>query len=284
MTKKYPNAESFKQALIANLNKISKLENTSIEVLLYRIVFERFLARVFHGKSESWVVKGAYSLELRYKDEGINRTTTDIDFVLKELKNTNKEEILQMLKNICTINLDDWFSFEVFTSKELAQPIYGGWRYLVIAKIGNKEFKKFNIDVVIGDHFISQVEWTSGHELLNFADIEAPKIAIIPAGKQFAEKIHVLTNPQIENNSRVKDLVDLIIYLDKGLPEKSILIKELKNTFNSRKTHEIPTVILKPPSNWGKTYENLASEWGASKKTLEEAHKYLSDFWRQLID
>lgn len=282
MAKKYPNAESFRQALTAKLQTISKIEGKSIESFQYRVVFEQFLARVFHDKNESWVVKGAYSLELRYKDEDINRTTTDIDFVLKELKNLSQDDILEMLKKICKIDLEDWFSFEVFPSQELAQPQYGGWRYLIIARIGNKEFRKFNVDIVIGDHFISEVEWTKGYELLSFADIETPQIAIIPLGKQFAEKIHALTNPQLLNNSRVKDLVDIVIYIDKGLSEKPILIKELQNTFSSRKTHEIPKVILKPSEDWKVPYEELASEWGASKKSLDEAHRYLSEFWINL--
>lgn len=282
MAKKYPNAESFKQALSAKLQAISKAEGKSVEALQYRIVFERFLARIFHNKNVSWVVKGAYSLELRYKDEGINRTTTDIDFVLKELKNLTEDEILQMLKNICKIDLEDWFSFEVFPSKDLALPVYGGWRYHVVASIGSKKFKEFNVDVVAGDRFISEIEWTSGHELLSFAEIETPEIAIIPLGKQFAEKIHTLTNPTIEHNSRVKDFVDIVIYIDKGLPEKSVLVKEIENTFNSRRTHEVPKVILKPAADWALPYEKMANDWGASKKTVEEAHKYVSDFWIDL--
>ena len=280
---KYNTAEAFKQALISNLQRISKVENKSIEIFLYKVIFERLLARVFHSKNDNWVVKGAYSLELRYKNTNISRVTKDIDFALRKMKTLDENKTWDMLKDISNIDLGDWFLFEVLAPhKELTLPTYGGWRFPVIAKIGNKEFKRFNIDVIVGDNFISGPEWVTGHELLSFAGIEPPQIAIIPLGKQFAEKIHAYTNPQIANNSRVKDLVDLVIYIDQGLPKNKILKEEIANTFKIRKTHDIPKVLLKPADDWEKPYINLANEWGASKKTIKEAFEYLSGLWSKL--
>lgn len=268
---KYQTAESFKQALISNLQSICKKENKSIEVIIYKVIFERFLARVFHNKSDKLIVKGAYSLELRYKDTNVSRTTRDIDLVLKELKNISENEIWDLLKEISKIDLKDWFSFEVLApQKELILPIYGGWRFPIITKIGNKEFKRFNIDIVLADSLTFVPEWTPGNDFLNFAEIEPPLIAIIPLGKQFAEKIHTYTNTKIENNSRVKDLVDLVIYIDQGLPKNKLLKKDIESTFKVRSTHDIPKVLLSPPSDWEKPYENLANEGVLQRKLLRK--------------
>lgn len=280
---KYKTAEAFKQALISNLQSISKTENKNVEILLYKVVFERFLARVFHNRNDNWMVKGAYSLELRYKDTNISRTTRDIDFVLRGIKSINENKIWDMLKDISRIDLKDWFLFEVLAPhKELTLPTYGGWRFPVIAKIENKEFKRFNIDIVLSDDLISEPEWIRGYDLLSFASIKPSLIAIIPLGKQIAEKIHTYTNPKIENNSRVKDLVDLVIYIDQGLPKNKVLKKDIENTFKARNTHDIPKVLLSPPDNWEKPYANLATECGTSKKNIKEAFKYLSNFWNSL--
>ena len=281
--KKYKTPQAFEQALISHLKNISEAENKSISSLRYKVVFERFLARIFQNKNDNWVLKGGYSLELRYKGSGISRTTTDIDFVIKELKDLDEEKIWDMLKEMSKINLTDWFSFEVQApKKELTFPVYGGWRFLVISKIGTKEFNRFNIDVVIGDKFISEVEWVKGNELLSFAGIKAPLIAIIQLEKQFAEKLHTYTNPSLINNSRIRDLVDLIIYLDKGIPDKNMLKKEIEITFKIRNTHDIPKVLLSPPIEWESGYKNLAGDWGASKRTIGEAFEYLNDFWKRL--
>lgn len=282
--KKYKTAEAFKQALISNLQNISKKENKSIEAIIYKVIFERFLARVFNNKSDKLIVKGAYSLELHYKDTNISRTTKDIDFVLKQLKHTSENEIWDLLKEISKIDLKDWFSFDVLApQKELTLPTYGGWRFPIIAKIGDKEFKRFNIDIVLADSLTLVPEWILGNDFLDFAKIDPPLIAAIPIAKQFAEKIHTYTNPMIENNSRVKDLVDLIIHIDQAkLPKSKILKAEIANTFKLRRTHDIPRVLLSPPKDWEILYKNLASEWNASKKTIKEAFEYLSNFWNNL--
>lgn len=282
-SQKYETPEAFERALITRLKNSARASGTTLEKLLNKVIFDRFLARVFHNGKDNLVVKGAYSLELRYKDTGIARTTKDIDFMLKELKGITENEMWGLLKEISQIDLNDWFSFEVLApQQELTLATYGGLRFPVIAKIGKKEFKRFKIDVVIADSFNSEPDWVTGNELLGFAGIDAPTIALIPLAKQFAEKIHTYSNPVIENNSRVRDLVDMVIYIDHGLPDKETLKKEIANTFRIRKTHDIPKVLLSPPANWKEPYVRLASDWGASKKNIDEAFDYLNSFWKDL--
>ncbi len=242
--------------------------------------------RIFCNCNENWILKGGYSLELRFKDiSGISRTTTDIDFALKELKNITEEKLWESLKDIAKIDLNDWFTFVVNApTKELALPTYGGWRFLVISKIGTREFNKFNVDVSISEDFVSNPMWEKGNDILSFADIEPAKILIISTEKQFAEKIHAYTNPLLINNSRTRDLVDLIIYIDQGFKNKELLKKEISLTFKIRDTHEVPKIILEPPQEWEKPYYNLANKWGASKVSLKEAHKHLSNFWSDLYN
>ena len=58
--------------------------------------------------------------------------------------------------------------------------------------------------------------------------------------------------------------------------------KEIEITFKIRNTHDIPKMLLSPPEEWEVGYKNLADEWGASKKTTDEAFEYLNDFWKGL--
>lgn len=281
---KYKTPEDFRKALEERIKKAAELENKTVNDVMYKVSFDRFLARIFHNGSENWILKGGYSLELRFKDiSGISRTTTDIDFALRELKAITEEELWDSLKEIAKRDLNDWFTFEVNApTKELVLPTYGGWRFLVVSKIGPREFNRFNVDISIAEGFISKPLWETGSDILSFADIEPAKILLISAEKQFAEKIHAYTNPLLINNSRTRDLVDLVIYIDQGFKDKELLKKEISLTFKTRNTHDVPKVILEPSKDWEKPYKNLANQWGASKKSLKEAFKCLCDFWADL--
>jgi predicted nucleotidyltransferase component of viral defense system len=281
---KYKTPEDFRKALEEKIRRTAESENKTVNDIMYKVAFDRFLARIFHNGNENWILKGGYSLELRFKDiSGISRTTTDIDFALRELKNITEEELWDSLKEIAKKDLNDWFSFEVSEpTKELVLPTYGGWRFLVVSKIGPREFNRFNVDVSIAEGFVSKPIWEKGSDILSFAGIEPAKILIISAEKQFAEKIHAYTNPLIINNSRTRDLVDLIIYIDQGFKDKELLRKEISLTFKTRNTHDVSKVILEPPKDWEKPYQALANKWGASKTSLKEAFECLNDFWNTL--
>lgn len=281
---KYRTPEDFRKALEERIRKTTESENKTVNDIMYKVSFDRFLARIFHNGNENWILKGGYSLELRFKDiSGISRTTTDIDFALRELQNTTEEELWDSLKEIANVDLNDWFIFEVNApTKELILPTYGGWRFLVVSKIGPREFNRFNVDISIAEGFVSKPIWKKGSDILSFAGIEPAKILIISAEKQFAEKIHAYTNPLLVNNSRTRDLVDLVIYIDQGFKDKELLKKEISLTFKTRNTHDVPKVILEPSKDWEKPYQNLASKWGASKTDLNQAFEYLSSFWGDL--
>ena len=281
---KYKTPEDFRKALEERIKKAAELENKTVNDVMYKVSFDRLLARIFHNGNENWILKGGYSLELRFKDiSSISRTTTDIDFALRELKNITEEELWDSLKEIAKRDLNDWFIFEVNApTKELILPTYGGWRFLVISKIGPREFNRFNVDISIAEGFVSKPIWEKGSDILSFAGIEPAKILLISAEKQFAEKIHAYTNPLLVNNSRTRDLVDLVIYIDQGFKDKELLKQEISLTFKTRNTHDVPKIILEPSKDWEKPYQNLASKWGASRKALDEAFEYLSVFWTDL--
>lgn len=281
---KYKTPEDFRKALEERIRKTSESENKTVNDVMYKVSFDRFLARVFHNGNEKWILKGGYSLELRFKDiSGISRTTTDIDFALRELKNITEEELWDSFKEMAKIDLNDWFTFEVNApTKELILPTYGGWRFLVVSKIGPREFNRFNVDISIAEGFVSKPIWKEGSDILSFAGIEPAKILLISVEKQFAEKIHAYTNPLLVNNSRTRDLVDLVIYIDQEFKDKELLKKEISLTFKTRNAHDVPKVILEPSEDWEKPYQNLASKWGASRKTLDKAFEYLSVFWTDL--
>ncbi len=65
---------------------------------------------------------------------------------------------------------------------------------------------------------ISLQKWKilSNRNWLAFAGIASAQIRMLPAEVQFAEKIHAYTVPRSTPNSRVRDLVDMILLIQEG--------------------------------------------------------------------
>jgi hypothetical protein len=62
----------------------------------------------------------------------------------------------------------------------------------------------------------------------------------------------------------VKDLVDLVLLIERTRLDAARLPKAIRETFQRRKTHEIPTVLASPPSSWSTPFAEMARECGIS--------------------
>lgn len=282
----YASAVAFRQALEERLLTISKEQNVPLERLRKRIAFDRLLARLFDKKMPTvpqWLLKGGYALEIRYTN--IARATKDIDMAIPDLAGPSPETVRDLLQHSAERDGDDWFSFLIGAySQALHQPVYGGWRYPVEARLANRIFTKFNIDVAIGDAVVSEAEWRKGTEMLSFAGIPPAEVALFPRDQQFAEKAHTFTFPRSEKEmSRVKDLVDMVLLIENGMPRSSRVVKAIKATFERRKTHLIPDSLVPPPASWEPIYRKMALDCGVTCKTVGEAFQLLFSYWRKLF-
>ena len=88
---------------------------------------------------------------------------------------------------------------------------------------------------------------------------------MIPREQQFAEKLHAYTLPRGgAANSRVRDLVDMVLLIQSGTMGNNKVAEAVRITFDRRKTHGLPKVLLEPPRDWQKRYDALAKECGLS--------------------
>lgn len=76
-----------------------------------------------------------------------------------------------------------------------------------------------------------------------------------------AEKLHVLSLPRPEGrlNTRVKDLVDVMLLQRRGLPPMDTLRDAAAATFTRRGTHDLPTAIDVPTDAWEVEYQRFAT-------------------------
>jgi hypothetical protein len=61
-------------------------------------------------------------------------------------------------------------------------------------------------------------------------------------------------------NSRVKDLIDLVLLIRSGNLAKERIAEAVRLTFERRKTHAVPSGLSAPPAEWSKQFLEMAAE------------------------
>ena len=137
----------------------------------------------------------------------------------------------EMLQKAASVPLGDWFAFSIGSPvMDLDAAPYGGARYPVEARMDARIFARFHLDMGIGDAVMKPLEAVEGRDWLEFAGIGAPPFRMIPSEQQFAEKLHAYTLPRSTPNSRVKDLIDLLLLIRSGKLAKERLPLNQGNT------------------------------------------------------
>jgi hypothetical protein len=246
------------------------------------VAFDRLLARLFHSAEAPWVLKGGYAMELQLR---IARTTVDIDLTLPAGSNLSSEDapasatVREMLQDAAGIDLGDWFVYTVRAPiMDLDAAPYGGARYPIECRMDGRIFARFHLDVGLGDVVIQPLQKIQGQDWLGFAGIPAAAMRLISKEQQIAEKLHAYTLPRSAPNSRVKDLVDLLLLVRKGDMRHAQLAEAIRMTFGHRKTHSVPTTLNPPPESWETQFTELAVECGLSSRLAESFTEVRSFF------
>ncbi|MBN1660732.1 MAG: nucleotidyl transferase AbiEii/AbiGii toxin family protein [Anaerolineae bacterium] len=238
----YETPSAFRMALEERLRTISLRQQTDLERLRRRVAFERLLARLFADADPPWFLKGGYALELRLPQRA--RSTRDLDLTVPdpgrlplppqpEPSRSGTAGLYLALQLAAEHDLQDGFRYLIGLPKgELTGAPGGGIRCPVEARLAGRTFARFHVDVGIGDVMVDVPSWVEGDRLLAFAGIPAVCVAVVPTEQQFAEKVHAFTFPwQDRDNTRVKDLVDLVLLVQSGLLQPAKVIAALQVTF-----------------------------------------------------
>ncbi len=164
---------------------------------------------------------------------------------------------------------------------ELNQAPEGGARFPVDARLDGRTFVKFHVDLGVGDEVLEPLDEVTGEDWLGFAGIPAVLVPALSAEQHWAEKVHAYTRPRDAANSRVRDLVDLVLLIERGNLSSDRIRTAVDATFARRSTHAVPGVVPAPPSDWAKPFEVLAVECGI-EPSVNLAHARVETFWRAL--
>jgi hypothetical protein len=283
MARKFGSASAFKTSLEAHLRKRAEGSDIPFETLRMKFVMERLLARLFRDESPPWLLKGGFAMDLRFRPQA--RTTKDIDLTfvfVADAPGPVSPEMRDRLQAAAGIDLGDYLSFRIgVPKKELTNAPKGGGRYPCEAILVGKIYAKFHIDLGLGDAVIGEPDRLAGDDLLAFAGIEPMIALVIPKAQQFAEKIHAYTFPRSGRvNTRTKDLIDLVILIERGMPDPTAIRAAVTATFSARGTHLLPASLPAPPDTWKDEFAQMAAEARITTVDYLAAFGLLDRFWK----
>jgi hypothetical protein len=280
--KTFKSPSDFRASLEKRLNTLSKSSGEDPQRIRRRVAFDRFLARVFllDDACKRFLLKGGYAMELRFETA---RATKDVDLTFLKGKDDPESridiEIVELLREASVIDLGDYFEYRISeATRDLTNAPYGGSRYRVESLVDDRLFVRFQLDVG-SDILVERAEVIEGQGWLEFAGVNNPNFRMISAEQQIAEKIHAYSMPRgISGNSRVRDLVDLVLLIDSRPLDKGKSLRALSSVFKSRATHDIPLELAPPPDDWAVPFDRLSRECGLNHSISEALQKVLSWF------
>ncbi len=282
MARHFGSAAAFKASLEAHLRKLAGERTTPLSTLQLKLVIERLLARLFREPNPPWLLKGGFAMDLRFRPRA--RTTKDVDISLALGAGDSVEfsaAFREQLQETVDFELGDYLTYRIGSPKrELTNAPRGGARYPCEAVLVGKTYAKFHIDVGCGDVLVGEPERIVGDDLLSFAGIPPAEVLAISKAQQFAEKVHAYSFAWKDRlNTRTKDLVDLVLLIERGLPDVDQIRAALAVTFSSRATHPMPAELASPPTAWATDFPAMAAEAGLSTSDYLQAFAILDAFW-----
>lgn len=244
-------------AVTARAKATARAAGTDNAALVRRLVFSRFLARVFHDPAAPWVLKGGTAVLARVHDA---RTTKDVD-LLSQL--SSLDAAVDALRALVARDLGDHFRFVISsvgpTLGGAEQPGVDGCRVGIDAYCGTAKRGSFGVDLVTGSLMTSAPELVAD-PVLDLRGITAPLMRLYPVVDHVADKLcatqAMYGTERDRASSRVRDLVDLVVLAGTQDMDGFSLTAAVRGEWTRRGLPGEP--VFAPPAVWEHLYPTLA--------------------------
>jgi hypothetical protein len=279
----YETADALRAALEHRLNSQSRETGVGIDRLRRRVVFERVVARLAVAEPGRWVLKGGMALEVRLRDQA--RLTKDIDLALRDTIEKGAELQSRLVEALSVDPFADRFLLVSGPVTELMPDGDGQvtWRSTVAASLAGRPFGGIKLDVSPRAYEVEQTDVVTLPNSLAFAEIAVPTVEVIDVNRHAAEKFHaMLRDFGDRENTRVRDLLDLVILAEHEQLEREALRAAIRRVWSERDGAAPPASLPTLPGGWPDRYERLASDHDVIARSFPAAAELVAALWTDL--
>lgn len=223
--------------------------------------FHRLLCRVFSDPDSPFVLKGGLGVLARTTDA---RYTRDIDLTTNSL---DIADAVDELKSVALKDLDDFVSFGFISCNpiKVEAEYREGCTVTFDVFLGAKRIQTISVDLVADEIDCGKPDRVSPADRIELAGIESCDYLVYPAERAIADKVcSIAERHDGRPSSRVKDLVDIVVYARNVAFEFGSLSAVLKTEISARKL-ALYRIFCVPPE-WGdvqaRQYKRLAEQAG----------------------
>lgn len=247
--------------------------------------FHRLLCRIFSVENSGFVLKGGQSMLARTIDA---RYTRDIDLLSTE---ADLLTAIEDLKNFARIDLGDHvrFEFEKADPIKLDDEYRNGYNVVFSTWLGAKMTQSVSIDLVVDVVEGITAEPITPKDRIEVEGIQSFDYMIYAVEDALADKLFgIVEQHNGQPSSRVKDLVDIVVYATTCSIDGKRLAAKLKRESSLRKV-ALPNSFT-VPSSWRDTYRimfrKLCNQTGISLelKNLDSAEALAQRLFDPLLD
>lgn len=273
---RYGTASAFRAAIDARLEQA---QSSGLDRARQRriIAFDRLLARLAAADHGGWLLKGGAALELRFSERA--RSTRDIDLAVFE----QESPVDCLLDDIEHDPFGDFFAFDIHGVKHMAANDDRGpvKRLSVEAILDGRTFERFVVDLVAPNQVPSQTDRITLGKRFTFADLPTVELAVIDLPTHFAEKLSAYVRTYDRPNTRVKDLVDMVLLIESTLEPSADVYQAVVTTFTARSQVVPGTTIPSLAHDWEQRYAPFASDLQLATVDSYAAHHLVEQFWQR---
>lgn len=241
--------------------------------------FDRLLCRIFSESEPTFILKGGQGMIARTLSA---RTTRDIDLISTAV---NIEEALENLKRLASVDFDDFLTYVFARTEEIkAEEEYReGYKVFFTPYFGTGAKNEISVDLVVDQVICEKPEKLTPKGRLEIEGLETFDYLLYPVINGMADKIcATMRLYDGQESSRIKDFVDLVVYLTTENFEAEALKRQVTSEAALRKMAPIERLVI--PESWLMTinrgrYTKLASETRLSNEfhNIDNAYALVSN-------
>jgi hypothetical protein len=238
--RRYATPAAMRRALTDRLTTTSRGSRWTLAHLQRQLAYDRLLERLYQHEA-GWVLKGAAALLARAI--GV-RATIDVDLYRPVALEIAEDD----LRAAATIDLSDWFSFEIGPTRPAGDR--GAARRLpVTARVGVAPWASFHVDLASDDLVMTgKPDRVSALAYVGIPEVSQHGYRVYPLADHVADKVvamYEVYGSTAMPSTRYRDLVDLVaIARSASIPARAL--GRAVRSESARRAIDLPPRIVVP--------------------------------------